>query len=120
MATTPSVNLQEWETLRQWTALTLAVQRRLPKKYASAVLVLFRAHPEVLVTRTLTLSTAELRLLWRCQAADLPHRLTLMSQGSQGALTFHLQEGPLGLGPTVHLHFNVPDDSPPQQGHGDV
>jgi hypothetical protein len=101
-------------------ALTVAVQRCLPKKYAPAVLALFRAHPEVLVTRTLRLSTAELRLLWRCRAADLPHRLALMRRGSKGALTFHLEEGAPGLGPTVHLCFNVPDTLPPQPGHDDV
>jgi hypothetical protein len=100
-------------------AFTLAIHARLPKKYAPLITTLFRAYPEVLVTRTVTLVAVELRLLWGCcTTAEVPRLLTLMRKGSHGTMAYTLKERPPGTGgPTVQLSFHLPDGISSVGGH---
>ena len=63
---------QTGNQLIQW---TLAVRAQLPKKYRDKLLALCKHHPEVSETHQLTLSSLELRILWRCPVVELPRLL---------------------------------------------
>jgi hypothetical protein len=103
-----------WQLIR----LTQAIQARIPKVHHRRLVTLFKAHPEVIDTHQLTLSTAELGLLWRCPAAQVARVLHLMTRGSQGAMTYRIAEGSPGPGNLVQLTFTVPDAGQGGPKHG--
>ena len=74
------LNPQEMLQFVRW---TLAVNKRLPKKYRDQMSHLINAYREVLYTRQISLSAGELGLRWRCPVSDLPKILYLMTRGSK-------------------------------------
>ena|SRR2546428_575317 len=98
------LNPQEMLQFVRW---TLAVNKRLPKKYRDQMSHLINAYREVLYTRQISLSAGELGLRWRCPVSDLPKILYLMTRGSKNTVTFTIGPGTPGVGTTVQLRFTV-------------
>ena len=95
------------QEMLQFVRSTLAVNKRLPKKYRDQMSHLINAYREVMYTRQITLPAGELGLRWKCAVSDLPKILYLMTRGSKNTVTFTIGPGTPGVGTTVQLRFAV-------------
>ena len=95
------------QEMLQFVRSTLAVNKRLPKKYRDQMSHLLNAYREVMYTQRITIPAGELGLRWRCAVADLPKILYLMTRGSKNTVTFTIGPGTPGVGTTVQLRFAV-------------
>ena len=100
---------EDCELLTPRIAFCQALMRRIPQKYQANVIALLRAHPQVIEMHKIETCTAMLGIHWRCQAAEVPELLRLMTARSNGDITFHLGDKQPGLGMAVTLTFTIPE-----------
>ncbi len=99
------------ECQRSWPIVDfcLAVMRRIPKKYEKKIIALFKAHPQVVDTHKIETCTAILGFRWRCNVAEVPELLRLMTARSKGDITYHLGDKQRSFGMPVTLTFTIPE-----------
>ncbi len=97
---------------RSWPLIVffLAVMRRIPKKYEKKIIALFKAHPQVIDTHKIETCTAILGFRWRCNAAEVPELLRLMTVRWKGDINYRLGDKQLSLGMPLTITFTIPED----------
>ena len=96
--------------------VTKAVLARLPKKYEWHLVTLLKHFPDACETYTVAIPAAHLGLLWRCDPAEVPRLLKLMTVRSGGVMTYRIGDSQLCLGATIQIQFAI--DNPGGPTHG--